>query len=433
MTKSATPFIYGGPVSPEKFIGRASEIDRVFDQLSSEARGSVAIIGERRIGKTSLMHYVSAPDVIKRWNLDEEESLFIFQDCGAIAPFTITRFWQTILRRLNRTLRRNPPDRSLLQSIQKLLDSPEITALDMEFLLDDLHQAGMLLVLILDEFEWLIRTDPENEATTRDFLAGLRALINHVPRALSLIVSTRQSLDKVCRDVRFMGSPFYNNFVFVHLRPFHPAEAELLFEHMLADTGISFNQAEKDYIFDLAGTHPLLLQTAAALVFEVKVAGAREINDFAPIRLRFLDLIKHQFEDYWKWSQPRERQVLLQLAAGEVEAAARLQMWTDERERLAQRGLIIQKEDGAFCLFSSVFWQWLIANQYRLKEIHPPESPELGHLRQQLVAHQRRLAVLENQLAKRGELDAPPSIIIDIEDTKTKMAELQTLIARTQA
>jgi len=408
MTKPATPFIYGGPVSPEKFIGRTSEVDRVFDQLSSSARGSIAIIGERRIGKTSLMHYVAAADVIKRWNLDEEASIFIFQDCGAIAPFTITRFWQTILRRLNRVLRRTPTDPSLLKSIQELLSSEEITALDIEFLLDDLHQEGLLLVLILDEFEWLVRTDPENEAITRDFLAGLRALINHVPRTLSLIVSTRQSLDKVCQDVRFMGSPFYNNFVFVHLRPFHAAEAESLFEQMLAETGISFNKAEKDYIFDLAGTHPLLLQTAAALVFEVKVAGAKEINDFAPIRLRFLDLVKHQFEDYWKWSQPRERQVLLQLAACETEATAQLQTWADERERLLRRGLIIQKEDDTFCLFSSVFWQWLIANRYRLEEIRPPDSPEIGHLKQQLMAHQRRLAVLEDQLAKYGQLDAPP-------------------------
>ena len=100
MTKINNPFIFGGPVNIDKFVGRANEVNRVFDQLASHARGSVAIIGERRIGKTSLMHYVSAPDVSKRWNLDEAQSLFIFQDCGAVSPFTITNFWNTILRRL---------------------------------------------------------------------------------------------------------------------------------------------------------------------------------------------------------------------------------------------------------------------------------------------------------------------------------------------
>jgi serine/threonine-protein kinase len=91
MSKLTNPFIYGGPVDVKQFIGRSNEIGRVFDQLSNQARGSVAIIGERRIGKTSLLHYVSAPDVVKRWNLAEEQSIFIFQDCGAVAPSGISR------------------------------------------------------------------------------------------------------------------------------------------------------------------------------------------------------------------------------------------------------------------------------------------------------------------------------------------------------
>ena len=116
---------------------------------------------------------------------------------------------------------------------------------------------------------------PAKRGGNRDFLAGLRALINHVPRVLSLIVSTRQPLNEVCQDVRFMGSPFYNNFVFIHLRPFSQDEAETLLKQMLSDTGVSFSLEEEAYIYDLAGTQPLLLQAAASLVFEVKLAGAR--------------------------------------------------------------------------------------------------------------------------------------------------------------
>ena len=105
MPKPSNPFVYGGPVGIEKFVGRSREVSRVFDQLRSHALGSVAIIGERRIGKTSLMHYVSAPDICKRWNLDETRSVFLFQDCGAVAPFTIDNFWRTILKRLRRELK----------------------------------------------------------------------------------------------------------------------------------------------------------------------------------------------------------------------------------------------------------------------------------------------------------------------------------------
>lgn len=434
MSKPVNPFIYGVPVDTKQFIGRSNEISRIFDQLSSHARGSVAIIGERRIGKTSLLHYVSAPEVIKRWHLDDEmQSIFIYQDCGAIAPFTITCFWQTILKRLHRTLKRKKLSSDLLEAVQELLNEDEITTLDIEFLLDDLHEAGLLLILMLDEFEWCVRTDPENEAITRDLLAGLRALINHVPRALSFVVATRQSLDEVCREVRFMGSPFYNNFVFVHLHPFSREETEALFEQKLADTGIIFSQAEKDYVYSLGGTHPLLLQAAAALVFESKTSDIEKTKDFAAVRESFSRAVRHQFEDLWQWSQPREREILTQLAHGnDEEAITRLEAWADERERLLRRGLIFKSEEGTYRLFSSAFWEWLIDNLYRLGEIHPPDSPDISDLKQQLAAHHRRLNVLKLQVASLGKINAPPHLLIDIEDTEAKIEALKAKIARAQ-
>ena len=54
-----------------------------------------------------------------------------------------------------------------------------------------------------------------------------------------------------CLQDQNKGSPFYNNFVFVHLRPFSRAEAEALFDQMLTSSGILFAQAEKDYIPEL--------------------------------------------------------------------------------------------------------------------------------------------------------------------------------------
>jgi hypothetical protein len=263
-------------------------------------------------------------------------------------------------------LKRKNADPDLIAGVQDLLGRDEITTTDIGFLLEDLHEAGFLVVLMLDEFEWVVRTDAENVATTRDFLGGLRALINYVPRVLSLIVATRQPLDEVCRDVRFMGSPFYNNFVFVHLRPFSQNEAELLLQQMLANTGLSFSQTEKDLIYGLAGTHPLLLQVAAGLVFESKISGASQIHDLFPIREQFRNLVNHQFEDFWKWSQSRMQQILTYLASGRgAEATTWLEAWARERETLIRRGLIVKRR-GKYCLFSPVFEEWLAENFYRL-------------------------------------------------------------------
>ncbi len=366
MHKPVNPFFYGGPIDAKKFVGRDNEVGRVFDQLRSHARGSVALIGERRIGKTSLLHYVSAPDVIKRWNINRNHSIFIYQDCGVISPFTITRFWQVILKRLNRELKRRKANQNIIGAVEELLADDEIPTSEIEYLLDELDEAGLLVILMLDEFEWCIRTDPENESTTRDFLAGLRALINYVPRALSVIVATRQPLNEVCKDVRFMGSPFYNNFVFVHLRPFSRGESEILLEQMLAGSEITFSQSEKDMIYGLAGTHPLLLQVAAALVFDFKTRGASRIEDFFPIREQFYNQVKHQFEDLWKWSQLKMQEIMVYFASGKDKKATKLlEKYANEREILIQRGLITRQE-ASYRLFSPLFKEWLAENFYRL-------------------------------------------------------------------
>ena len=360
------PFIFEGPVLRSDFIGRRHEVNLVLDRVS-HTRASIAIAGERRIGKTSLMHYVANPDVVQHWNMDPSRSMFTYLDCGTVPQFSIARFWQTVLRKLDHSLRQNPDMEVLRGHIARLLETPEIVTQDIEFLLDDLGAAGFVWVLLLDEFEWLVRIDLENEGTTRDLLGGLRGLINHVPRVLSLIVATRQPLHDICRDIRFMGSPFYNSFVYVHLRPFQPHEADSLIQQMLHGTAICFTSEERLFLHELAGLHPLLLQAAAFCLFNAKASGAESSSlDLDAIRDQYARLVEHQFEDLWRWSQPREKLLLLALALDDPASAPWLESWVHERDSLLQRGLITKTGMQDYRPFSSVFRQWLLDNDYRL-------------------------------------------------------------------
>lgn len=351
------PFVFGGPVDVGRFIGREHEVNRLFQQVTSRARGSVAIIGERRIGKTSLLHYVSAPDVIRRWNLDQESSIFLFIDCGAIAPLTITRFWQHILARLRRQLAQVRRESPLLAGIDALLGAAEIRIADIEFLIEDLHAEDLILVLMLDEFEWVVRSDPASEGVTRELLGGLRALINHSSRALSLIVATRRPLHELCNDVRFMGSPFYNNFMYLHLRPFSRQEADSLLEQMLKDTGVEFSPADKALIDELAGTHPLLLQAAASCVFDLRAGAPQADIDRRLVLDRFMDLTVHQWPDLWRWSSAEEQDVLMRLGRDPHDPV--LERRPNERRRLLDRGLLVN-EGGLVRLFSPMMRHWLL-------------------------------------------------------------------------
>jgi hypothetical protein len=191
-------------------------------------------------------------------------------------------------------------------------------------------------------------------------LGGLRALINHASRALSLIVATRRPLDQICRDLRFMGSPFYNNFVYVHLRPFNRNEADGLLQQMLKDTGVVFSPAERMLVDELAGTHPLLLQAAAGCVFDEHERTAQSGTvDRGLVLERFMDLTEHQWQDLWRWSTTGEQEMLMELARHAHAGAARLQARPEERKSLTERGLVVT-EGGTYRLFSPTLRHWLM-------------------------------------------------------------------------
>ena len=358
------PFVYGGPVDISGFVGRQHEVKLVFEQVTNRVRGCVAVIGERRIGKTSLLHYIAAPDVLRRWNLDEQSSIFLFVDCGAIAPMTMTRFWQDILRRLRRELERRQRYGGLVAKVAELLGQAEIRTADVEFLMEDLRDEHLLLVMLLDEFEWVVRTDPDSEAATRELLGGIRALINHASRALSVIIATRRPLDEICHDLRFMGSPFYNNFVYLHLRPFSRQEADSLLDQMLKDTGIAFSATARTLIDELAGTHPLLLQAAAACVFDAQRDAGPSSIDRRLVLERFMDLTDHQWQDLWRLSTQGEQDVLMSLAKHAHGGAALLENRPQEYRSLTRRGLVVG-DPGAHRLFSPTLRHWLLERAAR--------------------------------------------------------------------
>jgi len=363
MPENENPFVAGAPVGIDQFIGRKDEINRIFDMINHKSRGSVAIIGDGRIGKTSLMHYIKNPAIYKKNNLPEQKTIFIYQDCGTISPYTISNFWRIILRKLYRSYRRKDGSSYILDSIKELSGESKIPTYEIEFLLEDLYAEGMFIVLMLDEFEHFIRTDVENEAKTREFLSGLRGLINNENRALSFILSTRRSLPRLCKNIRFVGSPFYNNMTFIEIGIFTQKEASQLLSKMLKGTGVNFTKDEMDFIFNLAGTHPLLFQIAARLVFNIKSKNNIASPDLKKARMLFQKEVNHHFQDFWNVSSNRMRQILTQIALEKyTEGDNLLENRTDERRTLLRRGLIVNNQ-GRFGIFSNEFKNWICENR----------------------------------------------------------------------
>jgi len=65
------PFTYGNPISdPRRFFGREREIELVFSRLRNAEFESSSLVGERRIGKTSVLNYLADRDVRRNYDLN---------------------------------------------------------------------------------------------------------------------------------------------------------------------------------------------------------------------------------------------------------------------------------------------------------------------------------------------------------------------------
>jgi len=257
------PFIYDRSVPPSRFVGRKREIRVIFGRAEF---GSVTLCGERLIGKTSLLHYVADPDIVKGWGITPDQYILIYLNCQAITGFTSTTFWQMVLYLLSRRLSAT----ELGMRIEQLYHQKEIHYTDIDDVLYEIDKQGKKLILLLDEFEWAIRTYTDSEVVTaRDFLSRLRALIDMYP-ALSLITATCDPLEVLCGPIEFIGSPFYNGFASVRLERFTREESEELIDQALKGTGIEFSEEDRAFVYKVSEGRPYWLQNACFKLFEGK-------------------------------------------------------------------------------------------------------------------------------------------------------------------
>ena len=85
------PFTYGNPISdPARFFGREREIEQVFSRLRNAEFESSSLVGERRIGKTSLLNYLAHPDVRRQHGLEPDKYIFVYVDLQMVDKDTTT-------------------------------------------------------------------------------------------------------------------------------------------------------------------------------------------------------------------------------------------------------------------------------------------------------------------------------------------------------
>jgi AAA+ ATPase superfamily predicted ATPase len=390
------PFTYGNPIAdPTRFVGRDNELNQILTRLRSDAFESSSVVGERRIGKSSLLNTLKARDVgletrgaaVRVLSLDPQM---------LSSQATPRRFWDRVLRQLSRAL----SDGELKAAVERLRQAESLDTFDLSDLFDQLDDAGLSVVLLLDEFERVAG----NSNFGPDFFYGLRALAIH--HRLALVTASYAELSTISHSDDVRASPFFNIFATVHLGPFKPEEADELFERYLAGTDVSFQESERTLLASIAGTHPYYLQIGGGFLFEAHQQGLPIKERLTYARRRFAVEAEDTLEHAWRQSSDEEKISLTVLA---LLSAPKDSDGTDRFSenkltdydshagptlaRLTRRGMVSEQGDG-YALFSTILAEW-IRNELQ-SAMATPQTYE-AWLRD--PANQGHLAQLKTNLA----------------------------------
>ena len=242
---SSQPFIAGPPIThPINFFGRQRELKRLCHMVKRLPLQNGAIIGPRRSGKTSLLHYLKTisqlpddqrrPDQTADWLPQPGRQRWIFVD------FQDPRLGgrEQLLRYLLTQMEIPIPEPC---SLEDFLDAVS----------DHLHQPT---VILLDEIGVALQRYPDLDDA---FWESLRSLAtNQVGGNLGFILAGPQPPDQLAQHSGY-GSPFFNIFGYMAtLGPFSEAEALALID----SSPIPFPDEDVAWILAESEGWPILLQ-----------------------------------------------------------------------------------------------------------------------------------------------------------------------------
>jgi hypothetical protein len=358
----ANPFTYGNPISdPRRFFGRAREVEQIFGRLRNEEFESSSVVGDRRIGKTSLLNYLADPGIRAAHGLEPERYSFFYVDLQMVDEgMGPEQLW----RRLLVLMRRHCPAPGIAGVLATLERCDRLTTFDLDELFQEVDDNGLHVVFLLDEFERVTG----NVNFGPDFYYGLRSLM--IRHKVALVTSSRQELIELCHSEAVRSSPFFNIFANINLRLFSYADWQQMVSQSLDGTGVRFSDTEMEQVLDLAGLHPYFLQAACCMLYESHQMGLSEAarKDFLAANFRS-EAIPH-ITNYWDNSGDYEKIVLIAAAVleqasphtrefslGDLQGVfSRSEPWV---ERLAKRGLLMPC-GARYRLFSSVFGPWIL-------------------------------------------------------------------------
>ena len=299
-------------VAPACFYGRQRELEALYSAIATHQCRSV--IGERKLGKSSLLAALARPATMERFGLDPARTVFLTIDLEGMASARREDFWIEVLDGLVAAL----PPGTVHDQAEGLVDGGEVRFTTLRRLLRRVRDASLDLVLALDEFEGLAH----NPSFAPDFYGELRSLAGEMG-VVYLTASKRGLYDLTYQDSATLSSPFFNIFSELRLGLMPDDEARgLLTTLSQQGQGPGFCEEEVDLGLELAGPHPFFLQVAGFHLYEMAGRGRpHSPGAYDQMARRFNAEAEDHYRYLWSQLDGEEQQALL--SPNEVSDSAR--------------------------------------------------------------------------------------------------------------
>ncbi|MFO7682747.1 MAG: protein kinase [Chloroflexota bacterium] len=328
-------------VDPSYFFGREREVEALYSAIAT--RQSRAIVGERKLGKSSLLSQLACPDSLRQHGFNPDQFVFIYVDLEGMANITYDEFWPEILDRLELALPTG--QEQLSQMTREMAMQAEVRFMQVRRLLRRVERAGLTVVMMLDEFESLAG-NPEFNAS---FYGELRSLAGELG-VVYLTASKRSLYDLTYEHADTLSSPFFNIFSEERLRLMPENETVCLLQGLSAlPGGKPFTSSEADFLRELAGPHPFFLNIAASYLYTMRQEPLPEADLLAKVEKRYKAEAEDHFRYLWDQLNQREQGTLRYLGSAQP----------DEVRRLELKALVMEGNNGRYQPFSRAFAEFL--------------------------------------------------------------------------
>ncbi|MEO0969528.1 MAG: AAA-like domain-containing protein [Cyanobacteria bacterium J06639_18] len=258
-TPPLNPFVAAGMLTDTRlFVGRKDELRTIISKMSAAQPTSVNVVGERRIGKSSLLHHF-----FQTWEqLVANPSNYVVIYLSLQDVSSQEDFYLAVAQKLL--------NRPVVKTQAVLTNALQVRPLNRQtfsLAIAEFKKQRLLPVLCLDDFRTLFKYPQEfNDG----FYDKLRSLMDQ--NQLMLVIASRKELSFYSRRDKLTSS-FFNLGHTLRLGEFTKDEVKDLFDlsaNTIAGAQVSLSVDEQHLMQKLGGNHPFLLQLAGSLVWEAR-------------------------------------------------------------------------------------------------------------------------------------------------------------------